>query len=55
MTVTALIALLQAQTGGDRVVIEYPPKTNMVKDVVSVGSDWSGITTIHMSHGAESD
>lgn len=54
MTVTALISLLQAQTGGDRVVIGYPVDTNMMKDIDRVASTYTGITTIFIKHGAES-
>lgn len=54
MTVTALIALLNAQTAGNRAVIQYPPNTNEIKDVEAVEEMWSGITVIKMKPGAES-
>jgi len=46
MLVSELITMLQAQTAGDKVQIEYPHKTNCTVDVYTVQSGWSGVTVI---------
>jgi hypothetical protein len=48
MLVSELVTLLQAETQTDTVMIQFPPKTELLRDVEAVRSDFSGITSIIM-------